>query len=55
MTFLTRTSMLRKEMTMKKFLMILMALAFVSSTVVLAGCPTADDDDDSAMDDDDSA
>ncbi len=39
---------------MKKFLMILMALAFVSSTVVLAGCPTGDDDD-SAADDDDSA
>ncbi len=40
---------------MKRFLMILMAMAFVSSTLVLTGCPTADDDDDSAMDDDDSA
>ncbi len=43
------------ELKMKRFLMILMAMAFVSSTLVLAGCPTADDDDDSAMDDDDSA
>ena len=51
----TRKLHLRKEMTMKKFLMILMALAFVSSTVVLAGCPTTADDDDSAADDDDSA
>ena len=41
---------------MKKFLMILMAMAFVTSTLVLTGCPSADDDDDSsAMDDDDSA
>ena len=41
---------------MKRFLMILMAMAFVSSTLVLAGCPTTGDDDDSAaMDDDDSA
>jgi len=41
---------------MKRFMMILLAMAFASSTLVLAGCPaTGDDDDSSAMDDDDSA
>ena len=40
---------------MKRFLMILMAMAFVSSTLVLTGCPADDDDDSGATDDDDSA
>jgi len=41
---------------MKRFMMILLAMAFCSSTLVLAGCPsTADDDDSAAANDDDSA
>lgn len=39
---------------MKRILMLLLALTFVSTALLSAGCPTGDDDD-SAGDGDDSA
>ena len=40
---------------MKKMILIMLGLLFVSTTVLSVGCSHADDDDDSAGDDDDSA
>jgi len=40
---------------MKKMILILLGLMFVSTTALSVGCSHADDDDDSAGDDDDSA
>jgi len=40
---------------MKKMILILLGLLFVSTTVLSVGCSHSGDDDDSAGDDDDSA
>jgi len=43
------------EIAMKKMILILLGLMFVSTTVLSVGCSHEGDDDDSADDDDDSA